>query len=51
MLSINFSLYMVGLPFLCSFLTGAEKVIYFSVFFPKQSQLPLNSFTTSSNTK
>ena len=48
MLSINFSLYMVGLPFLCSFLTGAEKVIYFSVFSPKQSQLPLNSFTTSS---
>ena len=48
MLSINFSLYMVGLPFLCSFLTGAEKVIYFSVFSPKQSQLPLNYFTTSS---
>ena len=48
MLSINFSLYMAALPFSYSFLIGAEKVIYFSVFSPKQSQLPLNSFTTSS---
>ena len=48
MLSRNFSLYMFALPFLCSFLIGAKKVIYFSVFSPKQSQLPLNSFTTSS---
>ena len=38
MLSINFSL--------CLLLIGTEKVIYFSVFSPKQS--PLNSFTTSS---
>ena len=36
---------MVGLPFLCSFLIGAEKVIHFSMFSPEQSQLPLNYFT------
>ena len=39
---------MVGLLFLCSFLIVAEIVIYFSEFTPKQSQLPLYSFTISS---
>ena len=32
---------LVVLPSSCSFLIGAEKVIYFSVFSPKQSKLPL----------
>ena len=36
-----------GLPFLIIFLSGTEKVIYFSVFSPKQSILPLN-FSASS---
>ena len=43
-LSINFNLYIVVLPLSCSFLIGAEKVICFSVFSPKESKLPLNSF-------
>ena len=34
-LSINVSLYVVALPLSWSFLTGTEKVIYFSVFLPK----------------
>ena len=43
-LSIDFSLYMDVLPLSCSFLIGTEKVMYFSVFSPKQSKLPkLNS--------
>ena len=42
-LSINFSLYIVALPLSCSFLIGTDKVIYFSVFSPKHSKLPLNS--------
>ena len=41
-LSINFSLYVVVLPLSCSFLIGAEKVMYFSVFSPRHSKLPLN---------
>ena len=41
--SINFSLYVVVLPLSCSFLIGTAKVIYFSVFSPKYSKLPLNS--------
>ena len=28
------------------FLIGTEKVIYFSVFFPKHSNLPSNSFVS-----
>ena len=43
-LSINFSLYMMILSLSYSFLIGTEKVIYFCVFSPKQSKLPLNSF-------
>ena len=43
-LSINSSLYVVVLQLSCSFLIGTEKVMYFSVFSPKQSKLPeLNS--------
>ena len=36
-LSISFNLYIIVLPFSSSFLIGTEKVIYFSVFFPKHS--------------
>ena len=39
---MNFNLYEVVLPLSCSFLIGTEKVIYFSVFSPKHSKLPLN---------
>ena len=28
----------------CPFLIGTERVMYLSVFSPKQSKLPLNSF-------
>ena len=42
-LSINFSLYVITLLLSSSFLIGTEKVMYFAVFFPKQSTLPLNS--------
>ena len=35
---------MTVLSLSCSFLIGTEKVMYFSVFSPKQSKLPLNSF-------
>ena len=45
-LSINFSLYMIVLLLSSSFLIGTEKVMYFSVFFPKQLKLPLNSSTS-----
>ena len=43
-LSINFSLYVIVLPLSSSFLIGTEKVIYFSVFSPKHSNWPSNSF-------
>ena len=43
-LSINYSSSVIGLPLASSFLTGTEKVIYFSVFCPKYSNLPSNSF-------
>ena len=42
-LSINFILYVIVLPLSCSFLIGTEKLIDFSVFSPKYSNLPLNS--------
>ena len=47
-LSMNFSLYVIVLPFSSIFLIGTEKGIYFSVFSPKHSSLPLNSFAESS---
>ena len=40
---LNFSLYVLVFSLLCPFLIGTEKVIYFSVFSPKQSNWPLNS--------
>ena len=40
---MNLSLDVVALQLSCSFLIGTEKVIYFSVFSPKHSKLPLNS--------
>ena len=43
-LSRNFSLYLIVLLLSSSFLIGTEKVIYFSVFSPKHSNQPLNSF-------
>ena len=43
-LSINFSLYIDVSPLSCSLLIGTEKAMYFSVFSPKQSKLPLNYF-------
>ena len=43
-LSINFSLYVIVLLLSSSFLIGTEKVIYFSVFSPKHSNWPSNSF-------
>ena len=42
-LSINLSLYEIALPSSHFFLTGAEKIIYFSVFPPILLSLPLNS--------
>ena len=36
-LSINFILCVIVLPLSSSFLTGTEKVLYFSVFTPKHS--------------
>ena len=42
-LSINFSLYVIVLPLSRSFLIGAERVMYFSVFSPRQSKLPSDS--------
>ena len=41
---MNFNLYVITLPFLSSFLIVTEKLIYFLVFSPKQSKLPLKSF-------
>ena len=46
-LSINFILYVVVLPLSSCFLIGTEKVIYFSVFFPKHSNFPF-SFSANS---
>ena len=45
-LSINFILYVIVLPLSRSFLIGTEKVMYFSVFFPKHSNLSSNSSPT-----
>ena len=36
-LSLNFILYVIVLPLSCTFLTGTERVIYFSVFSRKHS--------------
>ena len=44
MLSINLFSGSFLLVLSCPFLIGAEKVMHFSVFSPKQSKLPLNSF-------
>ena len=46
-LSINFILYVIVLSLSCSFLIGTEKVIYFFVFYPKQSNWLLISFAKS----
>ena len=43
-LSINFSLYVIVSVLSSSFLIGTEKVIYFSLFSPKHSNWPTNSF-------
>ena len=45
--STNFILYVIVLLLSCSFLTGTEKLIYFSVFSPKHSSSPLNSSANS----
>ena len=45
--STNFILYVIVLLLSCSFLTGTEKLIYFSVFSPKHSNSPLNSSANS----
>ena len=45
--SINFNLYEIVLSLSCSFLIGAEKLIYFSAFSPKHSNSPLNSSANS----
>ena len=42
-LSINLSLREIVLPSPHSFLTGTEKVVYFSIFSPVQLSSPLNS--------
>ena len=42
-LSINFSLHIIVLSLSSLFLIGTEKVIYFSVFFHKHLNSPLNS--------
>ena len=47
-LSINFGLYVIVLPLSCFLLIGTEKVIYFSVFSPKQSNSPLHSIANCS---
>ena len=36
-------MYIAVSPLSCSFLSGTEKVMYFSVFSPKQLSQPLNS--------
>ena len=43
-LSINLNLRIIVLLSSHFFLIGAEKVIYFSIFFPIQLSSPLNSF-------
>ena len=43
-MSINFVSYLIDLPLSSSFLTGIEKVIYFSVFSPEHSNWPANYF-------
>ena len=45
--SINFILYLIDLPLSRNLLIGAEKVIHFSVFSPKHSDWPSNSFAIS----
>ena len=45
--SILFILNVIVLLLSCSFLIGAEKLIYFSVFSAKHSNSPLNSFANS----
>ena len=47
LLSINFMLYVIDLPLSNPFLNGTEKVIYFSVFSPKHSNCPSNSYASS----
>ena len=44
-LSINFSLYVIAM--LSPLLIGTEKVICFSVFSPRHSNLPSNYFSSS----
>ena len=45
--SINYNLYLIVLSLSCSFLIGAEKLIYFFVFSSKHSNSPLNSSANS----
>ena len=47
-LSINLISYVISISlFSIFFFIGTEKVIYFSVFSPKHSKFPSNSFTNS----
>ena len=46
-LSINFSLYVIAMSLLSSLLIGTEKVISFSVFSPRHSNLSSNYFSRS----
>ena len=46
-LSINFSLYVIAMSLLSSLLIGTQKVISFSVFSPRHSNLPSNYFSSS----
>ena len=46
-LSINFSLYVIAMLLLSPLLIGTEKVICFSVFSPRHSNLPSNYFSSS----
>ena len=43
---MNFSLYVIVLPLSSFLLIGTEKVIYFSVFSPKDWSWPSNSFAS-----
>ena len=45
--SISVILHVIVSPLLSSVLIGTEKLIYFSVFSPKHSNSPLNSFANS----
>ena len=47
MLSINLNLYVIVLPLSSYFLIGTEKVIYFSVFSPKDSNYASSSLASS----